>query len=70
VADLRAALLESVTEADIRAVARALVKRAKAGEVAAIRELLDRLVGKAGDTPPEDAGGIVLNVVTGVPRAD
>ena len=70
VADLRAALLESVTEADIRAVARALVKRAKAGEVPAIRELLDRLVGKAGDTPPEDAGGIVLNVVTGVPRED
>ena len=70
VADLRAALLESVTEADIRAVARALVKRAKAGEVAAIRELLDRLVGKAGDTPPEDAGGIVLNVVTGIPDDD
>ena len=70
VADLRAALLESVTEQDIRAVARALVKRAKEGEIPAIRELLDRLLGKAGDNPPEDAGGIVLNVVTGVPRAD
>ncbi len=51
----------------MRAVAKALVKRAKAGKVPAIRELLDRLVGKAGDTPPEDAGGIVLNVVTGLP---
>jgi hypothetical protein len=48
-------------------VARALIKRAKAGEVPAIRELLDRLVGKAGDTPPEDASGIVLIVVTGLP---
>ena len=67
VADLRAALLESVTEQDIRAVAKALVRRAKAGEVPAIRELLDRLMGKAGDTTPDDAGGIVLNVVTGLP---
>ena len=69
VADLRAALLDSVTEQDIRAVARALVKRAKEGEIPAIRELLDRLMGKAGDNPPEDAGGIVLNVVTGLPDA-
>jgi hypothetical protein len=70
VADLRAALLESVTEQDIRAVARALVKRAKEGEIPAIRELLDRLLGKAGDASPEDAGGIVLNVVTGLPPDD
>jgi hypothetical protein len=46
VADLRAALLDAVTEADIRAVAKALVARAKAGEVPAIRELLDRMVGR------------------------
>jgi len=52
-------------EADIHAVARVLVKRAKAGEVPAIRELLDRPLGKAGNTQPEDAGGIGLNVVTG-----
>jgi hypothetical protein len=51
-------------------VARALVKRAKDGEIPAIRELLDRLLGKAGDNPPEDAGGIVLNVVTGLPPED
>jgi hypothetical protein len=70
VADLRAALLESVTEQDIRTVARALVMRAKAGEIPAIRELLDRLMGKAGDASPEDAGGIVLNVVTGLPPDD
>lgn len=46
VADLRAALLDAVTEADIRAVAKVLVARAKAGEVPAIRELLDRMVGR------------------------
>ncbi len=69
-AALRSALLDAVTEQDIRAVARALVKRAKAGEIPAIRELLDRLLGKAGDNPPEDAGGIVLNVVTGLPPDD
>jgi hypothetical protein len=70
VADLRAALLESITEQDIRAVARSLGKRAKEGEIPAIREVLDRLMGKAGDNPPEDAGGIVLNVVTGLPSDD
>ena len=55
VADLRAALLDAVTEADIRAVARSLVARAKAGEVPAIRELLDRLMGKVQAAEPEDA---------------
>ena len=38
-AALRSALLDAVTEQDIRAVARALLKRAKAGEIPAIREL-------------------------------
>jgi hypothetical protein len=66
----RSALLDAVTEQDIRAVARALVKRAKEGEIPAIRELLDRLLGTAGDTSPVDAGGIVLNVVTGLPPDD
>lgn len=53
VAELRAALLEAVTPADIAAVAKALVLRAKQGEVPAIRELLDRLVGRA--VPPADS---------------
>ena len=55
VADLRAALLDAVTEADIRAVAWSLVARAKAGVVPAIRELLDRLMGKLQTAEPEDA---------------
>jgi hypothetical protein len=67
VAALRAALLESVTEADIRAVARALVTRAKAGEVPTIRELLDRLAGKHEDAIPEMAGPPIIKVVVGLP---
>lgn len=42
----RATLAASVTEADIQAVARALVKAAKAGESWAVRELLDRTLGR------------------------
>jgi hypothetical protein len=57
VADLRAALLESVTEQDIRAVARALVKRAKEGEIPAIREVLDRLMCKAVENLPRTREG-------------
>jgi len=71
VAELREALLAAVTEADIVAVAKVLVARAKAGEVPAIRELLDRLLGKVtADATPEGKKQIVLNVVTNVPRAD
>lgn len=57
VADLRAALVEAVTPADIAAVAKALVRRAKEGEVPAIRELFDRLMGRA--TPPSDTDTVV-----------
>jgi hypothetical protein len=35
-----------VTPEDMAAVARALVERAKAGDVAAARELLDRIIGR------------------------
>ena len=43
---LRAALLEAVTEDDIRAVAHGLVAKARSGDTAAARELLDRVIGK------------------------
>jgi hypothetical protein len=52
---LREALLAAVTDADIKAVARALVARAKAGEVAAARELLDRVLGKCRHSEEQDA---------------
>lgn len=46
VARLRAALLRSVTADDIETVVRALIERARSGDVAAARELLDRCLGK------------------------
>jgi hypothetical protein len=46
VAKLRAALLDAVTTEDIEAVARALVRQARQGDVASIRELLSRTLGK------------------------
>ena len=46
VAKLRSALLESVTADDMKAVVGKLVTMAKDGDLAAIRELFDRLLGK------------------------
>ena len=43
---LRTALLVAVTEKDLTAVARALIEKAKGGDVAAIRELFDRVLGR------------------------
>jgi hypothetical protein len=46
VAQLRAALLKAVTPADIEAIARTLLEKARAGDVAAARLLLAYLLGK------------------------
>lgn len=46
-AQLRSALLAAIDEADIKAAVAALLQRAKSGDVIAIRELLDRSVGKS-----------------------
>lgn len=67
VAKLRAALLNAVSVDDIEAVARSLVAQAKAGEIQAARELLNRVMGKAPDDS-ERAEPIVLRVITGVPE--
>ncbi|HOX40196.1 MAG TPA: hypothetical protein PL033_19610 [Candidatus Brocadiia bacterium] len=56
--ELRVALLECVTPDDMQAVIHALVDAAKAGDVAAIREFLDRTIGKARDN-------VALEVVPG-----
>ena len=45
VAELRSALMDAVTEDDLRAVV-AKLKKAKEGDIAAIREVLDRALGK------------------------
>ena len=45
VAELRAAILDAVTPADVIDVIRALVKAAKGGDVAAAKVFLDRVLG-------------------------
>lgn len=47
VSEFRAALYETVTRDDVVDVVKELVKQARAGEEWAIRELLDRCLGKA-----------------------
>ena len=49
VAQLRAVIADAVTDEDLLAIVGALVERAKKGDVAAARELFNRLVGR----PPE-----------------
>ncbi len=43
----RRAFLDAVTEDDVRAIGAALLERAKAGDLAAARLILDRVVGTA-----------------------
>jgi hypothetical protein len=54
VAQLRAVLMESVTDDDMRAVVRTLVTLAKAGDVAAIKLLFERLLGRVAATTADD----------------
>lgn len=55
VARIRSAILEAVSDDDLRAVVAALVEKARKGDVAAARELLNRLAGKPhAGTWPED----------------
>lgn len=65
VAELRAVLLAAVTDRDLRAIVAKLVERAKAGELPAIRELLDRLLGKplSGVAVRPDPDGLTLAIV-------
>jgi hypothetical protein len=49
-AKIRAVLLKSVTAADAKEIAAKLVEMAKGGDLAAIRELLDRTIGKPAAT--------------------
>lgn len=54
VARLRSLILESVTDGDLRAILRKMVKRAKHGDTAMIRELLTRWVGRPEGGPDPD----------------
>ncbi len=46
-AEIRQAVYDAVTAEDLRAIVKALVAQAKAGDVPAAREVLDRLLGKS-----------------------
>lgn len=62
----RAAMMATVTEADVKAVITKLVQAAKAGEPWAVKELLDRIIGRARPTETDEANplgvGVVFNV--------
>jgi hypothetical protein len=68
-AAIRKALFAAVRPADVKAVVRALISQAKAGDVPAIKELFDRLIGKSvvmvaePDRPDESPGEIVFTIV-------
>ena len=47
---LRHALLDAVTEADIAEIAATLIAQSKAGDVQAVRELLNRTLGRPTDS--------------------
>ena len=46
-AEIRATLIDAVSDADLVAMIHTLIAQAKAGDVAAAREVLDRVLGKA-----------------------
>ncbi len=50
VSHLRAMLMAAVTDEDLQAIARMLIDKAKDGDMPAIRELLDRTIGKPAQT--------------------
>lgn len=47
---MRHALLSAVTEDDLRAIAATLTRNAKAGDLAAVKELLNRVLGRPADS--------------------
>ena len=54
VARLRSTLLESVTDDDLKAIVQAVVCKAKSGDMAAVRVILDYCVGKPLPAPDPD----------------
>ena len=63
VAELRAALLERIADGDLRDIVEMLLSKAKAGDIAAAKEVLDRAIGRpqqgidlnaTSEEPPEE----------------
>ncbi len=65
VAKFRAALLSAVSENDLKAIAKKLVAKAKTGNIPAIKELLDRTVGRMPimDDDDQDEPGRVIPTI-------
>ena len=57
VRQLRSALLKAVTGKDLREIIKALVEKAKAGDVLAAREIFDRALGKSKQSIDIDQAG-------------
>lgn len=62
-ARIRAAMLAAITPEDVQAIVRALIERARAGDVHAAREVFDRCVGKATPQPDSEQGEHGLRVI-------
>lgn len=58
---LRSLMLEAVSEDDLREIIAALVVRAKSGDLAAAREVLNRLAGKPGYIEQADPDRVELH---------
>ncbi|MFG0331698.1 MAG: DUF5681 domain-containing protein [Phycisphaerales bacterium] len=72
VQEIRSAVLDAVTAEDIELIVKALIRRAKSGDVRAARELLDRAVGKS--TPPtapdpSEPVGVKYLIIDGLPSS-
>ena len=61
VARLRSLMLEAVSDDDLKAIVAALVQQAKAGDLAAAREVLNRCTGKPGYIEQADPDRVDLH---------
>ena len=63
VARLRGLLLDAVTDEDLKAIVAALVGKARAGDLAAAREVLTRTIGRADTAPDPDRLDVAAQVI-------
>lgn len=66
VQQLRTAMVDAVSDADVKEIIAALVTAAKAGDVTAAREILDRTVGKPAQTHLLQRVEELENLIAGV----
>jgi hypothetical protein len=68
--EIRREMINAVSVADLRAIIRALVSKAKQGDVPAAREILDRLIGKPKQAVDVATEGPLIREVAGIRIAD